>query len=98
MRKYAGLIAALLATLLLTAIVVTPSVIEAARNSTVKKKSATLTSYTVQGQSNTVTVGQSVRNDTSPPLRDMRQLPIMRKPEREANENPKVPHSHRDSK
>ena len=98
MRKYAGLIAALLATLLLTAIVVMPSVIEAARNSTVEKKSATLTSYVVQGQGNTVTVGQSIRNDTSPPLRDMKQLPIMRPPEREANANPKVTHSHRDIK
>jgi hypothetical protein len=55
-------------------------------------------SYTVQGQGNTVTVGQSVRNDTSPPLRDMKQLPIMRPPEREANANPKVKHSHKDIK
>ena len=98
MRKYAGLIVALLATLVLTAIVVTPSVIEAARNSTVEKKSATVMSYVVQGQGNTVTVGQSVRNDTSPPLRDMKQLPIMRPPEREANANPKVKHSHKDIK
>src|ERR1041384_110020 len=98
MRKYAGLIVALLATLLLTAIVVMPSVIEAARNSNVEKKSATVTSYAVQGQGNSVIVGQSVRNDTSPPLRDMRQLPLMFKPEREANANPKVNHSHRDSK
>jgi hypothetical protein len=97
MKKYAGLIVALASTLLLTAIVVTPSVIEAARKSTTEKKSSMTTNYIPQGQGNTITVGQSVRNDKSPPLRDMKQLPIMRE-QREANENPKVPHSHKDSK
>jgi len=33
----------------------------------------------------------SVKNDTSPPLRDMKQEKIAKKLEREANENPKVP-------
>src|ERR1043165_3508368 len=98
MKKYAGLIVALASTLLLTAIVVTPSVIEAARKSTTEKKSSMTTNYIPQGQGNTITVGQSVRNDTSPPLRDMKQLPIMRRDQREANENPKVNHSHKDSK
>src|ERR1044072_8953978 len=97
MKKYAGLIIALAATLLLTAIVVTPSVIEAARRSKAEKKNTVAMSYAVQGQGNAVTVGHSIRNDTSPPLRDMKQLPIM-KPEREANANPKVNHSHKDSK
>jgi hypothetical protein len=41
--------------------------------------------------------GHSYKNDVSPPLRD---LPRWRegegKPEHEANENPKIPHRHRD--
>src|SRR5881394_2101120 len=90
MKKYAGLIVALVATLILSAIVVMPSVIEAARRSTRANKSSA-TNYTVQGQSNTITVGQSVENDTSPPLRDMKQKKIDKKAEKEANENPKVP-------
>ncbi len=42
--------------------------------------------------------GKSYRNDTSPPLRDMKQEPYLGKEmDREANENPKVPHSaHKD--
>lgn len=91
MRKYAGLIVAVIATLVLTAIVVTPSVIEAARNSIIAKKPSTTKSYTVAGQSNTVTVGESVHNDTSPPLRDMKQAKVEKKAEKEANENPKIP-------
>src|SRR5580765_1937909 len=91
MKKYAGLIVALVVTLLLTAIVVMPSVIEAARRSKVEKKPTATNSYTVQGQSNTITVGQSVQNDTSPPLRDMKQKQVEKKAEKEANENPKVP-------
>src|ERR1043165_9785830 len=98
MKKYAGLIVALASTLLLTAIVVTPSVIEAARKSTTEKKSSMTTNYIPQGQGNTITVSQSVRNDTSPPLRDMKQLPIMRRDQREANENPKVNHSPKNTK
>jgi hypothetical protein len=91
MKKYAGLIVALVVTLLLTAIVVMPSVIEAARRSKVEKKPSATNSYTVQGQSNNITVGQSVQNDTSPPLRDMKQKQVEKKAEKEANENPKVP-------
>ena len=99
MRKYAGLIVALVATLLLMAIVVTPSVIEAARKSTFEKKPSKATNYTVAGQGNTITVGQSVQNDTSPPLRDMKQKQVEKKAEKEANENPKVPATlkHKDS-
>ncbi len=99
MRKYAGLIVALVATLLLMAIVVTPSVIEAARKSTLEKKPSKATNYTVAGQGNTITVGQSVQNDTSPPLRDMKQKQVEKKAEKEANENPKVPATlkHKDS-
>ncbi|HEY3104378.1 MAG TPA: fibronectin type III domain-containing protein [Pyrinomonadaceae bacterium] len=45
-----------------------------------------------------IIVGQSTHNDTSPPLREMKQLPLTFKPQREANDNPKIPHSHKDSK
>ncbi len=43
--------------------------------------------------------GASYHNDTSPNLRDMKQIamPIGRGVENEANENPKVPHKHVDS-
>ena len=40
--------------------------------------------------------GYSYKNDTSPPLRSMKQLPIVAKPEHEAALNPKVPHNHVD--
>ena len=39
----------------------------------------------------------SYHNDTSPPLRDMLAWPPQSKPEREANENPKIPFHHADS-
>ena len=46
-----------------------------------------------------MTVGRSYHNDTSPPLRDMPQIPIGQviRPEREANKNPKIPHQHKDA-
>src|SRR6266540_3568304 len=46
---------------------------------------------------NGVIVGTSYHNDTSPPLRDMKPLPVEPREEREANENPKIPHVHKDS-
>jgi hypothetical protein len=46
---------------------------------------------------NGVIVGASYHNDTSPPLREMPQLPIEALPEREANPNPRAPRHHRDS-
>jgi hypothetical protein len=50
----------------------------------------------VEQASNGVIVGTSYHNDTSPPLRDIKQLPIESKSEREANENPKLPNHHKD--
>jgi hypothetical protein len=50
-----------------------------------------------QHANNGVIVGASYHNDTSPPLRDMKPLPIELQGEREANENPTVPSSHVDS-
>lgn len=49
-----------------------------------------------------MTIGMSYHNDTSPPLREMPQIPIEqiareRREEREANPNPKVPHQHKDA-
>ena len=52
-----------------------------------------LTLGTIQDQKSSVTVGASIRNDTSPALRDMKPAKVGRKVEREANENPKVPGS-----
>src|SRR5207244_1745591 len=74
------------ATCALIAILVLPQIIEAKRRAV---------NSAAQGRSEVIT-GSSVHNDKSEPLRDMKQLPIMRKPEREANENPKISHSHRD--
>ena len=89
--KFAKLLVALAGTLLLLAVLVLPQVIEA------KRARAALAAAVPQGNSN-VSVGHSTHNDTSPPLRDMKQLPATFKPEREANENPKVKHSHKDVK
>jgi hypothetical protein len=44
-----------------------------------------------------VITGTSYHNDISPPLRDMEPLPVEARPESEANENPKIPHVHKDS-
>jgi len=89
--KFAKLILALAGTILVIAILVLPQVIEA------KRARAALAAMNPQGNSN-VTVGESTHNDKSPPLRDMKQMPMTFKPEREANDNPKIPHSHKDSK
>ena len=50
-----------------------------------------------QQASNGVITGSSYHNDTSPPLRDIKQSPIESHGEREANENPKLPSNHKDS-
>src|SRR2546430_5911261 len=85
--KVAKLIVAFAAALGLIAILVLPQIIEAKRRAAM---------FAPQGRSDVIT-GKSVHNDASPPLRDMKQLPYMG-PQREANKNPKVPHSHKDSK
>src|SRR5215470_17796784 len=102
MKLRARSIIALVAVLLLTTIVVLPRVIDAQRSRNVaaeKNPSLTAISYASLGQNNNVTVGESVHNDTSPPLRDMKQEQVNKKVEREANENPKIPASrkHKDS-
>src|SRR2546422_7325783 len=49
------------------------------------------TTSSSQDKKNDVIVGSSVHNDTSPPLREMKQEKVEKKAEKEANENPKVP-------
>jgi hypothetical protein len=88
--KVAKLLVALCGTLLVIAILVLPQIIEAKR----AREAATQAG----GQKKSdVTVGQSTRNDTSPPLREMKQLPYTGKSQHEANKNPKVPHTHKDT-
>ena len=50
----------------------------------------------VDQQSAPIRVGASYHNDTSPPLRDIPPAPYVGKQQREANANPKVPHTHLD--
>src|SRR5213075_3287420 len=83
--------------LMLSVLLLLPTIIEAARRSglgtareNVIAKPAPVAKRVVQGNGN-VTVGASIHNDTSPPLRDMKQEKVNKKVEREANENPKVP-------
>jgi len=50
-----------------------------------------------QDQKSDVTVVASYQNDTSIPLRKMKPHPVVSKTQREANENPKIPTTHKDS-
>src|SRR5207237_3743827 len=101
MKKPARLLILLAAILLLSTLIVLPRVIAAKRlrESSAAPPSATptLNASRSQEQKPEIVVGASVRNDTSEPLRDMKQLPIERKREHEANENPRVANGHKDS-
>src|SRR5690242_9756528 len=81
------------AVLIFGAIMAVPRIIEASKSSAFTANSPT----PVQGRKNDVTVGASIRNDTSQPVREMKQQPVF-KAKKEANENPRVTHSHRDAK
>jgi hypothetical protein len=89
--------------LLITTVILLPRIIEAQRLKGLNGDKALavtpgqLAYIPSQAQKNNVTVGASVRNDTSPPLRDMKQAKLGRRVEHEANENPKLPNNHRDS-
>lgn len=89
--------------LLITTVILLPRIIEAQRlkgvsgDKTLAVTPGQLAYVASQDQKNTVTVGASTRNDTSPPLRDMKQGKISKKGEHEANENPKLPNNHKDS-
>ncbi len=52
---------------------------------------AATASSTLSASSSHVTVGHSVKNDTSRPLRSIRPIPIRPTPDHEANPNPQVP-------
>ncbi len=80
------------AVLLFGAIMMVPRIIEASKSSAATANSTN----PVQGRGPDMTVGESIRNDTSPPIREMKQMPVF-KPRKEANENPKIPHPHRDT-
>src|SRR6266568_852125 len=102
MKKSARLMIALLAALLLITIVVLPQINEAkpfkwfgSRN--ISAAAPALNVITGQDQKTQITVGASIHNDTSIPLREMKQLPMTMKAEHEANDNPKIPHKHKDS-
>ncbi len=82
------------AILLFSAIIVVPQIIEAKVDSNRSRKLSR--QPPVQGKKQEVTVGESIRNDTSAPVREMKQQPVF-KPKREANENPKIPHFHKDA-
>jgi hypothetical protein len=89
--------------LLITTVVLLPRIIEAKRlkglsaDKTLAITPGQLAYIPTQDQKNNVIVGASVRNDTSPPLRDMKQTRVGKKVEHEANENPKLPTNHKDS-
>lgn len=90
--KVAKLLAALFGAITITALLTLPQIMEAKRS-----WSATSASTAVpQGRSNVVS-GRSYHNDTSPPLREMKQLPYTGKDKKEANKNPRIPHPHKDS-
>src|SRR5689334_16696172 len=72
------------------AVIMVPRIIEAKRD-----KSPAVDNSQAQGRQE-MTVGESIRNDTSAPVREMKQQPVF-KPRKEANENPKVPHFHKDA-
>src|SRR5688572_22690569 len=86
----------LTAILFVTALLLAPRIIEARRGQAAALNNATVANP-VQGRKQEVTSGVSIRNDTSPPLREMKQKPIDGGPQREANRNPKIPHFHKDA-
>ena len=83
------------AALLLTTVIVLPRIIGAKQSKGSPEKSLAVSPVPMlnmsQDKKSSVIVGASIHNDTSPPLRDMKQEKVGRKVEREANENPKVP-------
>ena len=83
-----------IAVLFFAAVLTVPQIIEAKRSQSAA--AANTASIPFQGQQQKVTVGESTRNDTSRPLREMKQAPVF-KPKKEANENPKIPHVHKDT-
>jgi hypothetical protein len=84
------------AVLLFSAVITVPRIIEAKWSKTPAAEVGPSNLVPVQGRSQDMSVGHSIRNDTSPPLREMKQQPVF-KAKREANRNPKIPHFHKDT-
>src|SRR6185369_9019393 len=95
MKIRARVVVLVTAALFLTALVVVPRIIEAKRAGAATSQPAV--AEPVQGQRPEISFGASVRNDTSKPVREMKQKPMDFRPEREANVNPHVPHFHKDA-
>jgi hypothetical protein len=94
--KVTRLVIALAAALLAITVLVLPQINEAKRSKESSAEKSLFVPFentrrTGQEQTGNVTVGTSVRNDTSVPLRDMKPSIVGKKAEREANENPKIP-------
>src|SRR5262245_41077922 len=85
----------LVAVLLFGAILTVPQIIEAKR-SQASATAANTESNSFQGKRPDVTAAESIRTDPSKALREMKQQPIF-KEKKEANENPKIKHIHRDA-
>src|ERR1043165_2244458 len=85
------------AVLLFSAIIAVPRIIEASKSSPGDNaQSNAVIPNPLQGKKQDVTVGESIRNDTSIPVREMKQQPVF-KHKKEANENPKIAHFHKDA-
>src|ERR1044072_2931332 len=91
------IIVLLTAVLLFSAIIAVPRIIEASKSSSGDSaQSNSVAAIPFQGKKQDVTVGESIRNDTSIPVREMKQQPVF-KPKKEANEKPKIAHFHKDA-
>src|SRR6185503_3211909 len=96
MKLRVKLVLLVTAILIVTAFLIVPRIIEAKRAGAAAQNA--VSANPVQGRKQEVLSGLSIRNDTSPPLREMKQKPLNDGgPEREANHNPKIPHFHRDT-
>ena len=74
----------LTAVLLFGGIMMVPRIIEASKSSATAANSHVPSP--VQGRRPEITVGESIRNDSSPPVREMKQQPVFN-PRKESNEN-----------
>jgi fibronectin type III domain protein len=83
------------AVLSIAGLIAIPRIIEAKRSGATSTEPSA--ANPAQGRKQEIMSGISVRNDTSKPLREMKQKPLEFRKEREANVNPKVPHFHRDT-
>ena len=98
MKIRAKLVLLVTAALLIVGLIAIPRIIEAKRARAAAASAQPAAANPAQGRKQEIQSGISVRNDTSKPLREMKQLPIgSGRKERERNPNPKIPHFHKDS-